>query len=196
MTVPAVRPLTTPTFVIVATELLDDVHVPFVEGVTFADDPAQMAEAPPKEGAEGGVLITTSDEGTEVHVFAFVTLKVYVVLEGRPVTVYEAVSYTHLDVYKRQVESRIYRKISNYQNIVNKSNYELSNFGYKINQLINKVNHLFSTIDNLNPEKIIQKGYSIIRNQNGEIISSVRHTKLNDKLILKVRDGNINTKVI
>lgn len=89
MTVPAVRPLTTPTFVIVATELLDDVHVPFVEGVTFADDPAQMAEAPPKEGAEGGVLITTSDEGTEVHVFAFVTLKVYVVLEGRPVTVYE-----------------------------------------------------------------------------------------------------------
>ena len=98
--------------------------------------------------------------------------------------------------YDMDVESRIYRKISNYQNIVNKSNYELSNFGYKINQLINKVNHLFSTIDNLNPEKIIQKGYSIIRNQNGEIISSVRHTKLNDKLILKVRDGNINTKVI
>lgn len=56
--------------------LLDEVHVPLAEGVTFAKEPAQTAAAPPKEGAEGGVLITTSDEGTEVQKFVFVTLKV------------------------------------------------------------------------------------------------------------------------
>lgn len=45
-----------------------------MEGVTFAEEPVHTAEAPPKAGAEGGILITTSDEGTEVHVLVPVNL--------------------------------------------------------------------------------------------------------------------------
>lgn len=93
-------------------------------------------------------------------------------------------------------ESRIYKTISNYQSVIEKSTHELSNFGYKINQLLNDVIHMQNTIENLNPERIIKKGYAIIKNKKGEIITSVKDAKTDDSLILKVRDGNINTKVI
>jgi len=53
-----------------------------------------------------------------------------------------------------------------------------------------------STIENLNPEKIVQKGYAIIKNSKGNIITSVKDTKTDDLLTLKVRDGDLNTKVI
>jgi exodeoxyribonuclease VII large subunit len=98
--------------------------------------------------------------------------------------------------YDMDFESRIYRKISNFQNIIEKSSHELTNFGYKINQLLNDVVHMQSTIENLNPEKIIKKGYAIIKNKNGKIITSITDAKTNEQLTLKVKDGNINTKVI
>ena len=98
--------------------------------------------------------------------------------------------------YDMDFESRIYRKISNFQNIIEKSSHELTNFGYKINQLLNEVVHMQSTIENLNPEKIIKKGYAIIKNKNGKIITSITDAKTNELLTLKVKDGNINTKVI
>jgi exodeoxyribonuclease VII large subunit len=98
--------------------------------------------------------------------------------------------------YDMDFESRIYRKISSFQNIIETSSHELSNFGYKINQLLNDVVHMQSTIENLNPESIIKKGYSIIKNGNGKIITSIKDAQVNDKLTLKVKDGSINTKVI
>lgn len=76
VTEPAATPVTTPALVMVAILLFEEAHVPFVEGVTMAVDPAQTSVAPPKAGAKGGVLITTSDEGTDVQEFVFVTLKV------------------------------------------------------------------------------------------------------------------------
>lgn len=93
-------------------------------------------------------------------------------------------------------ESKILRNISNFQNAIEKSTHELSNFSYRINQLLNDVMHMQSTIENLNPEKIVQKGYAIIKNSKGNIITSVKDTKTNDLLTLKVRDGDLNTKVI
>ncbi|HRN86338.1 MAG TPA: exodeoxyribonuclease VII large subunit [Candidatus Dojkabacteria bacterium] len=108
-----------------------------------------------------------------------------------------------LNNYKYQVssydvdfESKIFINISNFQNTLEKSTHELSNFSYRITQLLNDVLHMQSTIENLNPEKIVQKGYAIIKNSKGNIITSVKGTKTNDLLTLKVRDGNLNTKVI
>jgi len=108
-----------------------------------------------------------------------------------------------LNKYKYQVssydvdfESKLFIIISNFQNTLEKSTHELSNFSYRITQLLNDVIHMQSTIENLNPEKIVQKGYAIIKNSKGNIITSVKDTKTNDLLTLKVRDGDLNTKVI
>lgn len=98
--------------------------------------------------------------------------------------------------YDTDFVSKLLRIISNYQNLVEKSNHELSNFGFRINQLLNDVVHMQNTIENLNPDKIVKKGYAIIKNHSGKIITRVSDTNLNDRLSLKVRDGVINTKVI
>jgi hypothetical protein len=76
VTVPAVKPVTTPAFVIVATAVLLLVQVPPVFGVTFAVEPMHNAVAPPKVGAPGTTLITTFALANEVQLFALVTVKV------------------------------------------------------------------------------------------------------------------------
>jgi hypothetical protein len=76
VTVPALTPVTTPAFVTVATAVLLLVQVPPVFGVTFAVLPTQTSVAPPKIGAPGTTLMTTSALAAEVQLFALVTVKV------------------------------------------------------------------------------------------------------------------------
>ena len=80
-------PVTRPAFdtVAIAVLLLD--HVPAVEGVTLAVFPTQTVVAPPKVGLAGIPLMVTLAELPETHVFELVTINVYDVLMGSPVTV-------------------------------------------------------------------------------------------------------------
>jgi hypothetical protein len=71
----------------VAKELLLLTQVPPVAGVTLAVEPTHTAEAPPKVGFEGIALIATFAEAGEIQVLLLVTVKVNVVLTGRPVMV-------------------------------------------------------------------------------------------------------------
>ena len=87
MTAPAAIALTTPALVMVATAVLLLVQVPREFGVTLAVKPTQTADAPPNVGLEGIPLITVFAEATETQLLELVTVKVYVVLTGRPVTV-------------------------------------------------------------------------------------------------------------
>lgn len=63
------------------------VHVPDVAGVTFAVEPTQTELAPPVTGFVGIALIATFVDDGEAQELLLVTVKVYVVLTGRPVTV-------------------------------------------------------------------------------------------------------------
>ncbi len=56
--------------------VFDDAQVPPEEGVTFAVDPMQTAEAPPRAGAEGIGFTDTPTEAGETQLFVLVTVKV------------------------------------------------------------------------------------------------------------------------
>jgi hypothetical protein len=75
VTVPAVTPVTTPAFVMVALAVLPLIHVP-PAGVTFAVAPTHTAVAPPKTGAPGTALIATLPDAGDVQLLALVTVKV------------------------------------------------------------------------------------------------------------------------
>lgn len=85
--VPAARPLTRPELVTVAILLFDDVHVPFVEGVTFAVWPIHTSEGPPRTGVPGTEFIVTFADAEDIQLLTFVMVKLYVLLTGKPVTV-------------------------------------------------------------------------------------------------------------
>jgi hypothetical protein len=87
VTVPAVKPATTPVFVTVAIALSLLVHMPPVFGVTLAELPAHVVFAPPKTGLAGIPLMTTFVLCPDIHVFAFSTENVYGPPGGKPLIV-------------------------------------------------------------------------------------------------------------
>ena len=73
--VPTARLVTRPEFVMVAIVLLEEAHVPFVEGVTFAVRPKHISEGPPRTGAPGTEFMVTFPDDKDVQLLRFVTVK-------------------------------------------------------------------------------------------------------------------------
>ena len=64
----------------------------------------------------------------------------------------------------------------------------LENKEYQFNILLN-------TITVLNPMKLLESGYSIVKNKD-EVITSVKLVKVNDNIDINLKDGNIKAKVV
>ena len=56
-------------------------------------------------------------------------------------------------------------------------------------------NILLKTITVLNPMKLLESGYSIVKNKD-EVITSVKLVKVNDNIDINLKDGNIKAKVV
>ncbi|MEG0138320.1 MAG: exodeoxyribonuclease VII large subunit, partial [Bacilli bacterium] len=54
---------------------------------------------------------------------------------------------------------------------------------------------LVSKIDALSPLKTLTRGYSVVQNKEGNVITKVKDTKSGDKLDLTLLDGKINIVV-
>ena len=76
VTVPALKPETTPAFVTVAMTLLLLIHVPPVVGVTVAELPTHTSLAPPNTGLDGIALINTPALAGDMQLLALTTVKV------------------------------------------------------------------------------------------------------------------------
>lgn len=76
VTVPGETPVTRPSVVTVAIAVLPLVHVPDVEGVTFAVVPSHVLVAPPTAGMVGISSMVTFAELLDVQLFEFLTVKV------------------------------------------------------------------------------------------------------------------------
>jgi exodeoxyribonuclease VII large subunit len=58
-----------------------------------------------------------------------------------------------------------------------------------------KLNSLHQQLDNLNPLSILSRGYSFATVDN-QLIKSIENVQVNDELIIRVKDGNILSRVI
>lgn len=119
-----------------------------------------------------------------------------------------------------KIEKKVFRKIEdnkNYLNSVEKRLYYLNPI-QKINdrrihldkifktlehsielRMINEEKHLLSLYNRLNiydPLLSIQRGYSLVFNQNNDLVKSVETINIEDNLYIKLKDGVIKTKVL
>lgn len=124
----------------------------------------------------------------------------------------------YLDTCRGRLKKALLNKIDNYSEILKKykSNYLLNNpkrmyevkeqkldtlydkLNIDITNIINMNIHKLDTIkikvDLLNPNNILDKGYSIIY-KNGKVVKDISSIKVNDEINIKVKDGNIDSVV-
>ena len=56
-------------------------------------------------------------------------------------------------------------------------------------------NILLKTITVLNPMKLLESGYSIVKNKD-EVITSIKLVKVNDNIDINLKDGKLVAKVV
>ena len=70
----------------------------------------------------------------------------------------------------------------------------------KIENLLSKVEKRLDyqkrSLELLNPNNILNKGYSIVTNQKGEVINSVSQVNDDDLLSIKLSNGKVISKVV
>lgn len=80
---------------------------------------------------------------------------------------------------------------------------DINNLRQRVNNLLNNkfLNYdknlqiLKTKVESLNPYLLLDKGYSLVKNEKGEVISSVKNIKEDDYLYLNLKDGTIKVKV-
>ena len=65
----------------------------------------------------------------------------------------------------------------------------------KYQSMLDKVTNLKKQLELLNPKGILERGYSIVSDRNGNIIKSVKEIKLEDNLNITLSDGEVETTV-
>ena len=61
---------------------------------------------------------------------------------------------------------------------------------------IEKVNYLENYSNSLNPNNVIKRGYSVVYNNQGELVTKVENTKPQDKLDIKLYNGKLEVEVL
>ena len=82
-----------------------------------------------------------------------------------------------------------YEKLNNLSKILN-----LKINNYIIN-LESKLSYEKRSLTILNPENILSKGYSIVKNEKGEVVNSITKVNSGDKIVIKFSDGHVNSVV-
>ena len=94
------------------------------------------------------------------------------------------------------IKDAIKQKLKNYENnfIFLKNQLGRTMDSY-LNNLQNTIKQKSNHLDDLNPMKILSRGYSITLNKNGSIIKSIKQAKINESIDIKLRDGTIRSQI-
>ena len=112
------------------------------------------------------------------------------------------------NLFLKEKDKNIYQlarslNISNLKNLIEVKEDEIKNYNKSLNDLLkNKfkyfrlnLNNIFSRLNNLDTNKILKRGFSIIRDINNNVIYKKNHTHKNSDIIIELSDGKIKAKV-
>ena len=93
--------------------------------------------------------------------------------------------------------------INNLKNLIREKKEKIKSFDKSlVNLLKNKfkyfqlnLNSIFSRLNSLDTNKILKRGFSIIRDLNNNIIYKKDHTNKNNDIIIELSDGKIKAKI-
>jgi exodeoxyribonuclease VII large subunit len=112
------------------------------------------------------------------------------------------------NLFLREKDKNIYQlarslNISNLKNLIEVKKDEIKNYNKSLNDLLkNKfkyfrlnLNNIFSRLNNLDTNKILKRGFSIIRDINNNVIYKKNHTHKNSDITIELSDGKVKAKV-
>ena len=112
------------------------------------------------------------------------------------------------NLFLREKDKNIYQlarslNISNLKNLIEVKEDEIKNYNKSLNDLLkNKfkyfrlnLNNIFSRLNNLDTNKILKRGFSIIRDINNNVIYKKNHTHKNSDITIELSDGKVKAKV-
>ena len=112
------------------------------------------------------------------------------------------------NLFLKEKDKNIYQlarslNISNLKNLIEVKEDEIKNYNKSLNDLLkNKfkyfrlnLNNIFSRLNNLDTNKILKRGFSIIRDINNNVIYKKNHTHKNSDIIIELSDGKVKAKV-
>ena len=116
-------------------------------------------------------------------------------LLNNPIRLYE-MKEQKLDTLYDRLNVFIKTRLDSYNHLMDKykSNYILNNPKILLESSKNKLDTLKVKLDLLNPENILDKGYSIIYKDN-KIVKDVANINVDDEINIVVKNGNINANV-
>lgn len=106
--------------------------------------------------------------------------------------------------YEKEVAAfKANKNLSNINNLFDNKLIYLNNLKIEINNNLQnkivlyeyKLNNIRKLINEVNPFKLLTKGYSISKNKDEQIISSIHNISLGDEIIIQMKDGIIKAKV-
>ena len=71
-------------------------------------------------------------------------------------------------------------------------NLKINNY---LDNLYKNFDFLKKSLNLINPQNILNKGYSIILNEEGKLISSIDNVSIGEKISIQIKDGNIKANV-
>ena len=112
------------------------------------------------------------------------------------------------NLFLKEKDKNIYQlarslNISNLKNLIEVKKDEIKNYNKSLNDILkNKfkyfrlnLNNIFSRLNNLDTNKILKRGFSIIRDINNNVIYKKNHTHKNSDITIELSDGKVKAKV-
>ena len=114
----------------------------------------------------------------------------------RPMSVYE-IKEQKLDILIDNLNKAINKKIDNTKvRLYTCSNsYILNNPEMLYKYSSQRLEHMISKLEVLNPLNTLNRGYAIIK-KDDKVLSSIKNIKKNDTLTIKLKDGEVTSKII
>ena len=114
----------------------------------------------------------------------------------RPMSMYE-IKEQKLDILIDNLNKAINKKIDNTKvRLYTCSNsYILNNPEMLYKYSSQRLEHMISKLEVLNPLNTLNRGYAIIK-KDDKVLSSIKNIKKNDTLTIKLKDGEVTSKII
>lgn len=97
--------------------------------------------------------------------------------------------------YNFEMETKIMNRITYYREVLNRSSYSTKQLDFLLKEVKQHVQYLDNNIQALNPSNVLKRGYALVENNKGKIVTSIKHVKIGEELKLNLKDGKVKTAV-
>lgn len=97
--------------------------------------------------------------------------------------------------FNYDIESKLGRVVEKYLSLSLSMEVSLVNFENYIKSIIKQVHYLENILASYNPINVVKRGYAIVRNTKGKIITSVTQVEIGQPIELTLKNGKLKTSI-